>query len=62
MQDSLTMVREAARAIGLKLPEDREESIAHAYETALKQADAVRTQPNPVPAPTVFDAAWSEKK
>lgn len=62
MQDSLTMVREAAKAIGLTLPEDREQSIAHAYETALKQADAVRTTPTPVPAPMEFDAAWSEKK
>lgn len=56
------MVREAAKAIGLKLPQDREQSIAHAYETALKQADAVRATVTPVPAPTVFDAAWSEKK
>jgi hypothetical protein len=62
MQDSLTMVQEAAKAIGLKLPKEREQSIAHAWETALKQAEAVRTTPTPVPAPTAFDAAWSEKK
>lgn len=56
------MVREAARAIGLTLPEEREESVAHAYETALKQAEAVRTKPAPMPAPGAFDAAWGEKK
>jgi hypothetical protein len=62
MQDSLTMVREAAKAVGLELPVEREQSIAHAYETALKQAEAIRIAPTPVPTPDSFDAAWSEKK
>ncbi len=62
MHDSLRMVRDAARAIGLTLPEEREQSIAHAWETALKQAEDVRSQPTPAPAPSAFDAAWSEKK
>ena len=62
MQDSLTMVREAAIAVGLKLPVDREQSIAEALETALKQADAIRTAPTPIPKPTAFDAGWSAEK
>lgn len=62
MQDSLTMVREAAKAVGLEIPKEREQSIAHAYETALKQTEAIRVTPTSVPAPTAFDAAWSEKK
>lgn len=62
MPDLVTMVRESAQAIGLKLPEEREPAITAAVEAALQQAEAIRTSPTPVPPPSAFDASWNTKK
>lgn len=62
MPDSLNYVREAAKAIGLKLPEDREAIVAEAVAAVLKQVDEIRAESSPPPAPTAFDASWSTKK
>jgi hypothetical protein len=62
MPDSFAQIREAACAIGLTLPEDRLSSIAASFEAAQQQVDRIRTNPTPVPGPTAFDPAWSQKK
>ncbi len=62
MPDSVSLIRDVARAMGLNIPEERLPAIAAAIEAALRQADAIRTEPTPMPAPTMFDAAWSTKR
>lgn len=62
MPDSLNYVREVAKAIGLKLPEEREANVAEALESALKQVEVIRAETATAPVPTAFDAAWSTKK
>lgn len=62
MSDSLKYVREVAKSIGLALPEEREAAIAEAVAAALNQVEVIRVDSTPVPAPTAYDASWSEQK
>lgn len=62
MSESQKRVREIAQSLGISIADDRLEALAHAWEQALSEADAVRELPTPMPAPSEFDASWSEKR
>lgn len=62
MSDSVALVRAAAQAIGLKLPEERVEKIAAEVESTIRRVDAIRGETTPMPSPSSFDASWSEKR
>lgn len=62
MFDAKKYVRETAEAIGLNLPEERQAAVAEAVEAALRQVESIRDEQTPVPAPTPFDASWSDAK
>lgn len=62
MSESLTHVRETARALGISIPEDRLETVAHAWAEALAEAEQVRGETTPWPTPSTYDASWSDKR
>lgn len=62
MFDAKKYVRETAEVIGLNLPEERQAAVAEAVEAALRQVESIRNGHTPVPAPTPFDASWSDAK
>lgn len=62
MSDSKVRVREITQSVGLTISDDRLEQLAQALEQALAEAEIVRQQPTPWPAPSRYDAAWSPKR
>ncbi len=62
MSEAQERVREAARALGIEIPESRLEQLSVAWEQALQETELIRQNPTPTPAPSAFDASWSEKR
>lgn len=62
MSEAKERVREAAKALGIEIPDSRLEQLAEAWEQALQETELIRQQPNPWPMPSAFDASWSEKR
>jgi hypothetical protein len=62
MSDPRTRVRETARDLGLVIPDDRLDALSAAWEQAMAEAEAIRAQQTPRPAPAHFDAGWNDKR
>ena len=58
MPDSGEVIREVANQLGIEIADDRIEAVAANYEASLQEADAVRVEVTPMPAPSAFDAGW----
>ena len=62
MSESIERARSLAKALDLAVADERLEKLALSFEQALAETDAVRGESTPWPAPSAFDASWSEKK
>lgn len=62
MSEAKERVRDAARALGIEIPEDRLAQLADAWEQALAETESIRQHPNPWPSPKAFDASWSDNR
>lgn len=61
MPDAVSQVREIAKSLGISIPEERLEALAATYEQTWIEVESVRSDENPMPTPSPFEAGWSDR-
>lgn len=61
MATDVDRLRTLLAVAGVEVSEDRLPGLAAALSAALEAAESIRTEPTPMPKPSAFDPAWSEK-